>query len=179
MPRRYTRSGRYTRRVKTVKYSNETYNFIDSLPVTKPSSKTIAWSTVISAIDQQGVRKCKNFELTLTGGPLYSGTPNTPVETVPLFWALVYVPQGTQPSDINVGSTEAPASLYEPNQNVIMSGVWPGDLTAPYVKRTRLARNLNSGDSLAFVIAVPPFKADDTVTYSKNIAMTLNYAISF
>lgn len=179
MPRRYTRSGRYTRRVKTVKYSNETFNFIDSLPVAKPSSKTTAWSTVISAIDQQGVRKCKNFELTLTGGPLYSSSPDTPEEAVPLFWALVYVPQGTQPSEINVGSVEAPASLYEPNQNVIMSGVWPGDLTAPYVKRTRLARNLNSGDSLAFVIAVPPFKADDTKAYSKNIAMTLNYAISF
>lgn len=179
MPRRYTRSGKYTRRVKTVKYSNETYNFTDALTVNSPSTKTVAWSTVISAIDQQGVRKCKNFELTLTGGPFYSTTSDQPTEAVPLFWALVYVPQGTQPSEINIGSYEAPASLYEPNQNVIMSGVWPGDLTAPYVKRTRLARNLNSGDSIAFVVAVPSFKSDDSIKYDKNIAMTLNYAISF
>lgn len=178
MPRRYTRSGKYTRRVKTVKYSNETYNFQDALAINSPSVKTVAYSTVISAIDQQGVRKCKNFELTLTGTPF---VPNAegPSQVVPLFWALVYVPQGTEPSQINIGSYEAPASLYEPNQNVIMSGCWPGDLTAPYVKRTRLARNLNSGDSIAFVLAIPPFRDDDTVKYSKSIAMTLNYAISF
>lgn len=178
MPRKYTRSGRYTRRVKTVKYSNETYNFQDNIAVNAPSVKTNAYSTVITPIDQQGVRKCKNFELTLTGTPF---VPNAegPSLTVPLFWALVYVPQGTEPSQINIGSYEAPASLYEPNQNVIMSGVWPGDLTAPYIKRTRLARNLNSGDSIAFVLAIPSFKDDDTVKYSKDIALTLNYAISF
>ena len=178
MPRRYTRSGKYTRRVKTVKYSNETYNFQDALAVNSPSVKTNAYSTVIASIAQQGVRKCKNFELTLTGTPFVPNT-NAPLETVPLFWALVYVPQGTEPSQINIGSYEAPASLYEPNQNVIMSGVWPGDLTAPYVKRTRLARNLNSGDSIAFVLAIPNFRDDDTIKYTKSIAMTLNYAISF
>lgn len=179
MPRRYTRSGKYTRRVKTVKYSNETYNFTDAIDVAAPSVKTVAYSTVISAIDQQGVRKCKNFELSLTGTPFVPNNAQNSAEAVPVFWALVYVPQGTQPSQINIGSNDAPASLYEPNQNVIMSGVWPGDLTAPYVKRTRLARNLNSGDSIAFVLAVPPFKDDDSVHYEKNIAMTLNYAISF
>lgn len=179
MPRRYTRSGKYTRRVKTVKYSNETYNFTDSLAINSPSVKTNAYSTVIASIEQQGVRKCKNFELTLTGTPFVPNQADTPSEAVPLFWALVYVPQGTEPSQINIGSYEAPASLYEPNQNVIMSGVWPADLTAPYIKRTRLARNLNSGDSIAFVLAIPPFKDDDTIKYSKNIAMTLNYAISF
>lgn len=179
MPRKYTRSGRYTRRVKTVKYSNETFNFQDALSVITPSVKTNAFSTVISAIDQQGVRKCKNFELTLTGTPFVPTTADQPQQAVPLFWALVYVPQGTEPSQINIGSYEAPASLYEPNQNVIMSGVWPADLTAPYVKRTRLARNLNSGDSIAFVLAIPPFRDDDTVKFNKSIAMTLNYAISF
>lgn len=178
MPRKYTRSGRYTRRVKTVKYSNETYNFQDALAINSPSVKTNAFSTVIASIDQQGVRKCKNFELTLTGTPFVPTTQGD-VQAVPLFWALVYVPQGTEPSQINIGSYEAPASLYEPNQNVIMSGVWPADLTAPYVKRTRLARNLNSGDSIAFVLAIPPFRDDDTIKYTKSLAMTLNYAISF
>ena len=178
MPRRYTRSGKFTRRVKTVKYSNETYNFSDDLNIAHPSGKTIASNAIISAIDQQGVRKCKNFELTLTGSPYVPSTGNDSPK-VPIFWALVYVPQGTNPSEINIGSYDAPASLYEPNQNVIMAGIWPGDLTAPYVKRTRLARNLNSGDSIAFVVAVPPFAQNDNVTYSRSIAVTLNYAISF
>lgn len=177
MPRRYTRSGKYTRRVKTVKYSNETYNFEGTIPDNTPASKFETFATMISAIDQQGVRKCKNFEISLTGAPFENG--QTTFENVPIFWALVYVPQGTTPSHINLGTAQAPASLYEPNQNVIMSGVWPGNLKAPYVKKTRLARNLNSGDSIALALAVPSFRPENDGTYEKTIAVTLNYAISF
>lgn len=173
MPRRYTRSGRYTRRVKTVKYSNETYNYAGSYTVNNAAVKNSWQETLISAIDQQGVRKCKNFELSLTGTPFASGDT---IAHAPMFFALVYVPQGTEPSQISIGNPEAAASLYEPNQNVIMSGVWPSDLTAPFVKKTRLARNLNSGDRIVLVMASPPFGEG---AFEKNIAVTLNYAISF
>lgn len=173
MPRRYTRSGRYTRRVKTVKYSNETYNYAGSYTVNNASQKN-SWSeTLISAIDQQGVRKCKNFELSLTGTPFTAGDT---IAHAPMFFALVYVPQGTEPSQISIGNPDACASLYEPNQNVIMCGVWPSDLTAPFIKKTRLARNLNSGDRIVLVMTVPPFGEGH---FEKNIAVTLNYAISF
>ena len=178
MPRRYTRSGRYTRRVKTVKYSNETYNYTGDLLVNNAAQKSNWHQTLITAIDQQGVRKCKNFELSLTGSPFYpQAEGGTPLQ-MPIFYALVYVPQGTEPSQINIGSPEAPASLYEPNQNVIMSGVWPGDLTAPFTKKTRLARNLNSGDSIHIVLSCPSLN-DNGGAYAKTVAVTLNYAISF
>ena len=176
MPRRYTRSGRYTRRVKTVKYSNETYNISGTYNTANAAIKSDWQETLITAIDQQGVRKCKNFELSLTGGP-FNG-PNNTSEPVPMFFALVYVPQGTEPSQINIGAPDAASSLYEPNQNVILSGVWPGNLNAPFVKKTRLARNLNSGDSIVLVTSCPPFSTAGGA-YSKNIAITLNYAISF
>lgn len=176
MPRRYSRSGKYTRRVKTVKYSNETYNYTGVILTANAAEKTQWETTMITAIDQQGVRKCKNFELTLTGGP-FTRSSNGDKSTPPLLYALVYVPQGTKPSAINLGSYDAPASLYEPNQNVIMSGVWPGDLTAPFVKKTRLARNLNSGDSIALLLTAPAF--GEAEQYGKNVAVTLNYAISF
>lgn len=174
MPRRYTRSGRYTRRVKTVKYSNETYNFAGQYNVANASVKNSWQETLISSIDQQGVRKCKNFELSLTGTAFLAEGQN-PVQA-PIFYALVYVPQGTDPSQISIGNPDACASLYEPNQNVIMAGVWPGDLTAPFTRKTRLARNLNSGDRIVLVMAAPPFGQG---AYSKNVAVTLNYAISF
>lgn len=179
MPRRYTRSGRYTRRVKTVKYSNETYNFTGQYNVDNGALKSDWKETLISAIDTQGVRKCKNFELSLTGGP-FAPTGQTQGDNIqaPIFFALVYVPQGTEPSQINIGQPDGCASLYEPNQNVIMAGVWPGDLTAPFVKKTRLARNLNSGDRIVLVTSAPPFGAASS-TYSKMLAVTLNYAISF
>lgn len=174
MPRRYTRSGRYTRRVKTVKYSNETYNYAGQYTVQNAAVKNNWSETLISAIDQQGVRKCKNFELSLTGTPFENAQGTT--AHAPMFFALVYVPQGTDPSVINIGNPDACASLYEPNQNVIMSGVWPSDLTAPFVKKTRLARNLNSGDRIVLVMSSPQFGEG---AYSKNLAVTLNYAISF
>ncbi|QYM90068.1 hypothetical protein [Circoviridae sp.] len=177
MPRRYTRSGRYTRRVKTIKYSNETYNYNGTLIVNNSSQKTDWHQTLITAIDQQGVRKCKNFELTLTGSAFTPSAEGANIPS-PLFYALVYVPQGTEASRINIGSPDACASLYEPNQNVIMSGVWPGDLTAPFVKKTRLARNLNSGDSIQLILSSPPFDSAG-VAYEKMVAVTLNYAISF
>lgn len=174
MPRRYTRSGRYTRRVKTVKYSNETYNYAGEYTVQNAAVKNNWSETLITAIDQQGVRKCKNFELSLTGTP-FTNAQNQ-IAHAPMFFALVYVPQGTEPSQINIGNPDACASLYEPNQNVIMSGVWPSDLTAPFVKKTRLARNLNSGDRIVLVMSSPQFGEG---AYSKNLAVTLNYAISF
>ncbi|AXK90326.1 Cap protein [Bo-Circo-like virus CH] len=154
MPRRYTRSGRYTRRVKTVKYSNETYNYAGSYTVQNASTKNNWHETLISAIDQQGVRKCKNFELSLTGTPFVH---DDTVAHAPMFFALVYVPQGTEPSQISIGNPDACASLYEPNQNVIMCGVWPSDLTATFIKKPRLALNLNSGDRIDLVMSVPPF----------------------
>ncbi len=180
MPRRYTRSGRYTRRVKTVKYSNETYNFTGNYIAPDASVKQDWTETLISSIDQQGVRKCKNFELSLTGGAFQpTGGPEQDPRTAiqaPIFFALVYVPQGTEPSKINIGQPDSAASLYEPNQNVIMAGVWPGDLTAPFIKKTRLARNLNSGDRIVLCTSCPSFGEGQ---YTKTLAVTLNYAISF
>ncbi len=176
MARRYTRSGRFTRRVKTVKYSNETYNFSGQYGTQNAAQKSDWQETLISAIDQQGVRKCKNFELCLTGTPFVAATNPQQTAVAPIFFALVYVPQGTEPSTINIGAPDGCASLYEPNQNVIMAGVWPGDLTAPFIKKTRLARNLNSGDRIVLVTSAPSF---GTGAFNKNIAVTLNYAISF
>ena len=178
MPRRYRSSGRFSRRIKTVKYSNETFNFADQWSY---DASTQVEASVIAPIDQQGTRKCKNFELTMAGTNFFhpSSGQNDPAREYlyPVTWALVYVPQGTKASKVQFGSAEAPASTYEPNQNVIMAGVWPGGLTAPYKVKTRLARNLNSGDSICLILATPP--ADDLQGCFKNIVCQLNYAISF
>lgn len=178
MARNYRRTGRYSRRVKTVKFSNETYNAVGTWVNTNPSVKDTLTTTLITAIDQQGVRKCKNFELTLAGGGWVHNDAQSTTTLEPIIWALVYVPQGTTASEISLGSPDGAASLYEPNQNVIMSGLWPGDLTSPYVKKTRLARNLNSGDKIELVMAVPGMNTQDTQA-TKELAVSLNYAISF
>ena len=173
--RGYTR--RYSRRIKTVKYSNETANVCGDFEIAQDEETGIVTyqfeTPIIPSADIQGTRKCKNFELSLTGGPWVN---NGDATDIPVFWALVYVPQGTSPSSLNLGELSAPVSLYEPNQNVIMSGVWPANLNSNYKVKSRLARNLNSGDAIAF-IAKPA--GTMRLGAKKGIAVSLNYAIAY
>ena len=174
--RGYTR--RYARRIKSVKYSNETVNSTGQFEVTD-TNNTQQNMVVVAKADIQGTRKCKNFELSMTGGPLFhddATTDATVDKNIPIIWALVYVPEGTTPGSVHWGGLDRSASLYEPNQNVIMSGVWPANLTSPYKMKTRLARNLNSGDSIYLVMDFPSFIPLGT---KKNICINLNYAIAY
>ena len=161
MARRTRRYYRRTRPLKTVRYSNETYNATNLFSL---SAGTQAHMTLISSVDAQGTRKTKNFTLLFVfAGP------------VPLVFALVYVPQSQQPSTLMLGAADGPVALYEPNQNVIMSGyITPQSNTAPTF-RTRLARNLNSGDRICLVVKA----VTDVDINNVGLGIMLNYAISY
>lgn len=176
------RTRRYYRRrpYKTVKYSNETSSISDdvSVPVIgKDKPLTTVNSLLAINSNIQGMRKVKNFTLHID--------TNCPV---PLYFALIYVPQGTSPGNINVGTVQNPVSFYEPNQNVILSGICRTE-SPQLTFRSRLARNLNSGDSIAIIFrpaAKAPTSDEDTddrgeptgyATYL--LTCTLNYAITF
>lgn len=175
--RGYYRSYRrgYSRSVKPVKYSNETYN--SNLTYTydgsTPSTKYI---TLIDAISQTGMRKVKNFTLNITQSPVYGS--NQAVKSVSSFvYALVYLPDGVSATALNVGSGQNSVSLYEPNQNIIMSGVCSSD-NGQLRLSTRLARNLNSGDKILLLFRptnTAPGASGDYV----NISAICNYSISF
>lgn len=164
MPRRYRRYRRYYRNYKVAKYSNETYSTAaNDRWLANASRHTIC----IPATNILGTRKVKNFSLSLS---------LLTEESIPIFWALVYIPEGTDVSGINFGnfseSVISTTSLYEPNQNVIMQGVI--DNKQAYKFRTPLARNLNSGDTVAFVFrSAADFSADAT------LALTLNFALAY
>lgn len=162
-PRR--RNRRYTRAVKPIKYSSETYNFSQSYNITSGQGLSTNKIALIPDTTVQGMRKVKNFTLTICC--------NT---QVPLMYALVYVPQGIDASALNLGTAEEPASLYEPNQNVIISGVIPVNLSVPIVKYSPLARNLNSGDQV-FLCLRSAFNFGDTA--SIDFYCSLNYAITY
>lgn len=161
---------RYTRRIKTVKYSNETTGFSGVWTITDGAQQND--SVLIAPTSIQGTRKCKNFEISLCGSPWSSEDQSD----IPILWALVYVPQGTNPSPLQVPGPGNASSIYEPNQNVIMSGIWPSNITANYKVKTRLARNLNSGDSI-YLLFRTAFDIPDGTT--KSIVATLNYAIAY
>ena len=162
MARKYKKAYGSRRPLKTVKYSNETSNITSSFKLT---AGTQINAPLISSSSIQGIRKAKNFSLKI----LYAGT-------APLMFVLVYVPQKQGVGSITRGTPEAPASLYEPNQNVIMSGYIVPNNSQAQTFRTRLARNLNSGDSIQIALACA--SATDTVDNAM-IGISLNYAITF
>lgn len=161
---RYSRTRR-TRPLKTVKYSNETYTTAFQIP---PNSSVQQHAYLVAPITAQGMRKAKNFTLRI------ACSPNSPL----IFWALVYVPDGTLPQNLIIPPFVTPqqptaVSFYEPNQNVIMSGsVYPNSPQETY--RTRLARNLNSGDSLVLLVRCPYSDAAAGTVFA-----SCNYAISY
>lgn len=152
------------RAYKTVRYSNETVDIAIDVPLKSTGTTGTGYFTLIKSTDIQGMRKAKNFTLTFAN--------NSPV---PIQWALIYAPQGfpDESFSLNIG-VDSPASLYEPNQNVIMSGTtWK---ECPQNKfTTRLARNLNSGDSILLIIR-QLILTDTDVTSS--FYAQLNYAIT-
>ena len=69
----------------------------------------------------------------------------------PMWWAVVYVPQGTSVGAINVTTSSAATGMYEPNQFVMNCGI--ADPTAGPIRfGSPIARNLNDGDAIALVV---------------------------
>ena len=186
MPRRYRRRHRYTiaRPVKTTKYSNETYGTqfnIQNNGGVPGSHGGFQFPVIPNAIGGiLGTRKVKNFTLRLCAEKTMYDNQVPDQETFDrarVAFALVYVPEGTNPSGLAFGTGNQPSSIYEPNQNVIISGIIDSDQT--YSFKTRLARNLNAGDNIALVLAdLTPIQNEGDSTNTP-VTMTCNYAISF
>lgn len=170
----------YSRKYKKVRYSNETSTFsIDSAIAADSTATFPVYSgkngkVLVEAANIQGTRKVKNMTISLSTSQI----------NVPVYCAVVYVPQGTEASSININAsaTAGPNSLYEPNQNVIMQFV----LNPVYTQgqgsnvqrfKTRLARNLDSGDKIALIMA-PSTSTQSAIDHFK-VSGTFNYAISF
>lgn len=184
MPRRYRRRHRYTvaRPLKTTKYSSETYCSvltISNQAGAQGSHGQFTLPVIPNAIGGVlGTRKCKNFTLRLCAEQtMYNDQTTDSFDRARVAFALVFVPEGTNPSALQYGAGNQPASLYEPNQNVILSGIIDSNQT--YNFKTRLARNLNAGDTIALVLGdlTTLQNAGDSTTTP--VTMSCNYAISF
>lgn len=112
-------------------------------------------AVVVPADLANGVRCVKHLKITLTTpyiGLADQGNINVG-NSLTFFWALVYVPQGYDPQEIQVPSQiDSSIPMYDANQYVMASGV-ATITTEPVVVRTPLSRNLNSGDSIQLICA--------------------------
>ena len=172
-------------RGRTAKYSNETMCVNAQTTVEKDGGDLIqAPITVVPATTVLGNRKVKNF--TLKFNSMYS------IDTI--IGILAYVPEGTTFSTPTV--TGSVQSLYEPNQNVIATFVIPpnctrdsqGNVTSiassiPITVSNRLARNLNTGDSIQIAFVTPNgVQAGDGAGSNPLpviISGTVNYSIKY
>ena len=155
------------------RYSNETTtiafarDFSNAETQPKTGQANTLGYTLVSAASLQGTRKVKNMTISLSS----IGCP------VPLICAVIYCPGGIAPSPITVPSASEAvgARMYEPNQNVILSGVIStGEPAKTFY--SRLARNLNSGDAIALIIKSPQNAA---AVVKSGITCSLNYAMSY
>ncbi len=166
MPRRY-----YRRRiVNKDKYSIENSTFRSpvswvEIPSTSETPTTYQTSIpVLPPTEVQGMRKIKHLTLS------FSCEQNE----IPLWYALVYVPEGYNPNNIQIPQPGFAISLYEPNQYVMSAGLL--DFTGgPLRVRCPLARNLNSGDSIHLIMAVP--KRGQS-TQLPDVSSNVQYAIT-
>ena len=106
----------------------------------------------------EGMRKVKHITISAAANVVNVGA---------LYWALVYVPQGYAPNNLNLTGG---ASMYEPNQNVMACGVFDFE-GGPLRIRCPLSRNLNSGDKVYLVAA-------GTVSATYTLFCTISYAIT-
>ena len=106
------------------KYSNETSSFSNIANSRGRNISVYVPLLVNSDHPMQGMRKIKNLKLSLNFSEIHSSVTSEYTKN-PIYWALVYVPQGTQPQALKV--TDAASSFYEPNQNVIMQGIQTSD----------------------------------------------------
>ena len=116
-----------------------------SIHVLSTGVGTTFGTNIVPSSTAQGMRTVGNFTITLTAGT----TNGSGDGTAPVFWALVYVPQGQTTGTL---VTTNGSSLYEPNQYVIACGV--NDPSAGPIRiRTRMMRKLNSGDFVSLLMS--------------------------
>lgn len=187
------------------KYSNETITFSlgqdeavtsagDTWPTDEnPEAGDIPKGIlVVPATNLMGNRKVKNFTIKVTAQNIDTA----------VYGALVYVPEGTTPS--NLGTNSQYKSLYEPNQNVIAQFVIPPNCnrttTTPHYLinvqapsiinvNNRLARNLSSGDMIVLLFSNSgPLHGGDGTHVNETTGLTdapaqiygsVNYAIRY
>ena len=133
----------YRRPYKRPRYGKATKYSVQqkAVELTTVNDTSTAKVEIVPGTDVEGMRKVKH--LTVTVAPEITDGAN-------FYWALVYVPQGTTPGDINISGTLS-TGMYEPNQFVMNCGVVDPN-AGPIRFTSPIARNLNDGDAIYMLV---------------------------
>lgn len=124
---------------------------------------------VVAATDQEGVRKAKNISISLS-------TPTTTTTydaNYPFYWALVYLPEGVAAQELSSTGQLYPSSQYVMNSGIVSSvqgkmRIW-----------SRLARNLNQGDSIYLLLGTSQAYLTDDTNFRNRFNYLIRYAICY
>jgi len=128
---RYRRRRYYRKR----KYNIEQKPISITAPSTLQNGYYQNQTNIVPPAATEGVRQVARMTITLTGS--FN-------DTRPLFWALVYIPEGAVTSSLFPNST----TLFNPSSYVLASGVSDSD-AGPIRISSRLKKNLNANDHLS------------------------------
>lgn len=140
-----------------------------------PTATNFKWYfTIVPPTEVGGMRKVKNINIQLAFDERYEDPEDGTVkytENQQFLWAIVYVPKGSEPGEIN---PYANGILYSPPQFIMASGIYdtnqPGNSSRIF---TPLSRNLNAGDGIAFV-----YKPVNAFFFTQQLKAVINYAIT-
>ena len=142
MPRKYIRK---FSKVGAAKWSHENKGCLITFTADQPLINGLyqSGSNIVPATNVQGTRTVGNFTITL---PVPANQNASEI-----FWALVFIPQGTAANNLFSTTGSVEGSLYEPNQFVIASGV-SDNSAGPIRIRTTMKRTLHSNDAVSLIL---------------------------
>ena len=135
----------YRRAAKRPRYGKRDKYSIQQRAVAAVAANQTSAVDIVPATTTEGMRKVKHLTVSLTQIATSNAESN-------LFWALVYVPQGTTAGALNIATAGAtPGSMYRPNQFVMNCGVVDPS-AGPIRMSSPISRNLNDGDKITLLI---------------------------
>ena len=152
---RYAKRDKYSVQQKAVEFSTG-------------SDDSTAKVEIVPASEIEGMRKVKHLTVTVASES----------DAGAFYWAIVYVPQGTTASNLNVNRVTGSTGMYEPNQFVMNCGcidpaAGPIRFTSP------VSRNLNDGDSIYLCVRNTNNTAAVVYNAVVRYAITLNNQFYF
>ena len=167
MSNRNNKNQNYSKKNYQVQNRSANLKFNNDNLLQKNSSVTF---NVIPSINIQGVRKVKNFTINIEGDFHKEGDIKD--KSYVINYMLIYHPSGLNIPAITIPA-QIPGELFKANQYIILQGI----LTPlnNKIQYSKLARNLNSGDSIDLILINP----SSTTDLAGNILCNLNYAIAY
>ena len=160
----------YRRAAKRPRYGKrDKYSIQQKASVASIAANQTSVVDIVPATTTEGMRKVKHLTCNLT--QVVAGGSSAESN---LFWALVYVPQGTKAGGTQHRNCRGnSSSMYEPNQFVMNCGVI--DPTAGPIRiYSPISRNLNDGDKISLLIRPTLDGVATIVSLCVRYAITLN-----